>query len=203
MKQKLTKKQQIVYDLIKQYVLENGYPPSVREISEGLGCNSSATAFGYIKRLEEKGYLRHNPAKPRAIELLDDDIHLEKVNVINIPYIKSFTPNTPLLSKQNIEEYIPMSAKYSKENEFMFEFHGYQMIDAGLYDGDMLIAEQTTDVSAGDIIIFQTNNEFFVRRLMKQEEGIIVVEEEAKERKRFKFEKFQIIGKINGIFRQM
>ncbi len=203
MSQKLTEKQQNVYNFIKDFMMEKGYSPTVREIGDGLGFSSPATIFNYLKRLEKKGYIKHDATKPRAIELLDDDIHFERVNVINVPYIKYFKDGEPLLTEANISEYVPLPERLASRNSFMFQFSGFQMVDAGIYDGDTLIAENTSDVSIGDLILVSVEGNLFTRRLVKRTKGTITIRSENEYALETTTKNFEIYGKITGIYRNL
>ena len=106
--QELTKRQQEIYDFVKQYTLDKGYPPSVREIGEAVGLASSSTVHGHLARLEDKGYIRRDPTKPRAIEIMHQDEPMPFDNIVQVPVIGTVTAGVPITAIENIEEYFPL-----------------------------------------------------------------------------------------------
>ena len=150
---------------------EKGYPPSVREIGEAVGLASSSTVHGHLSRLEGKGYIRRDPTKPRAIEVLleDDAIPLQKT--VTVPLIGKVTAGQPISAIENIEEYFPIPEHLvpTDEKVFMLEVMGESMIEAGILDGDYVIVRQQQSADNGEIIVAMTeDNEATVKRFFKE-----------------------------------
>src|SRR5690625_3157472 len=142
---KLSKRQQMIYDFIKNEVEMKGYPPSVREIAKAVDLASSSTVHGHLERLEDKGYIRRDPTKPRAIEILD--IGMEDVikdTARYTPVIGKVTAGAPITAIQNIEEYVPVPSSISKPDDqlFILIIEGDSMKNVGILDGDKVIVKQ-------------------------------------------------------------
>ncbi len=117
---KLSKRQQQILDFIKQEVRTKGYPPSVREIGEAVGLASSSTVHGHLARLESKGFIRRDPTKPRAIEILDEYESIPKTNVVNVPIVGKVTAGQPITAIENIEEYFPLPERFVSPDDQVF-----------------------------------------------------------------------------------
>ncbi|KPC99588.1 LexA repressor [Geobacillus sp. BCO2] len=168
---KLSKRQQQILEFIKQEVRTKGYPPSVREIGEAVGLASSSTVHGHLARLENKGYIRRDPTKPRAIEILDPDMAKEKEEMISVPIIGKVTAGQPITAVENIEGYFPLPKRLASGEEqlFMLEVMGDSMIEAGILDGDYVIVRQQSSANNGDIVVAMTeDNEATVKRFFKR-----------------------------------
>ena len=143
---KLSKRQQDILDFIKVEVKQKGYPPSVREIGEAVGLASSSTVHGHLARLEKKGYIRRDPTKPRAIEVLglDETIDIPRQHTVNVPVIGKVTAGQPITAIENVEEYFPLPEQFAQDEEhtFILVIEGDSMIEAGIYNGDMVIVKQ-------------------------------------------------------------
>src|SRR5690625_4971917 len=131
----------MIYDFIKSEVDVKGYPPSVREIAKAVGLASSSTVHGHLSRLESKGYIRRDPTKPRAIEILDHsmDDNIPREEARYVPVIGKVTAGLPITAVENIEEYVPVPNMNMSpdENLFVLVIEGESMIEAGILDGDM------------------------------------------------------------------
>src|SRR5690625_2469412 len=139
---KLSKRQQMIFDFIKSEVEVKGYPPSVREIAKAVGLASSSTVHGHLERIESKGYIRRDPTKPRAIEILDQTLnHVEKDTARYVPVIGKVTAGIPITAVENVEEYIPVPSSSANPNDHLFILmvEGESMINAGIHDGDKVI----------------------------------------------------------------
>ncbi|AGT31642.1 XRE family transcriptional regulator [Geobacillus genomosp. 3] len=174
---KLSKRQQQILEFIKQEVKTKGYPPSVREIGEAVGLASSSTVHGHLARLESKGYIRRDPTKPRAIEILDSDTEKagEKGEIISVPVIGKVTAGQPITAVENIDDYFPLPKRLAAGEEplFMLEVMGDSMIEAGILDGDYVIVRQQSSANNGDIVVAMTEeNEATVKRFFKEKDHI-------------------------------
>lgn len=151
---KLSKKQQEVLDFIKQNILTNGYPPSVREICKAVQLSSTSSVHAHLTSLEQKGYIVKDPTKPRTIQVVDDSFRMTRNNVVNIPVVGRVAAGTPILAQENIETYFPLASEFVPGNEcFMLVVKGNSMINVGILDGDRLIVEKQNTAENGEIVV--------------------------------------------------
>lgn len=137
---KITAKQQEILEYIKETILKKGYPPAVREICEAVHLKSTSSVHSHLETLEENGYIRRDPTKPRTIEILDDCFNLTRREVVNVPLLGSIAAGQPLLAQENIESYFPIPAEILPNTDtFMLKVKGESMINAGIFDGDQII----------------------------------------------------------------
>ena len=152
--EKLTSKQQEILEYIKETILNKGYPPAVREICEAVHLKSTSSVHSHLETLEEKGYIRKNPAKPRTIEIIDDCFNLTRREVVNVPLVGTVAAGVPLLAEENIENYYPIPVELLPNAEtFMLNVKGNSMINAGIFDGDQLIVERCSTAYDGEIVV--------------------------------------------------
>jgi len=203
----LSKRQQLILDFIKKEVREKGYPPSVREIGQAVGLASSSTVHGHLSRLEKKGYIRRDPTKPRAIEILDESFNRqnkpELVPTTYVPVIGKVTAGSPITAVENIEEYFPLPDKFaSKDDElFMLLVEGDSMIEAGIHDRDYVIVRRQNDANNGEIVVALTDeNEATVKRFFK-EKNSIRLQPENSALSPIILKNVTILGKVIGVFR--
>jgi repressor LexA len=160
----LTDRQRQTLEFIAETVSDRGYPPSVREICEALGLASSSTVHSHMQALQRKGYLRIDPTKPRAIELLYDaetGLAAERSPARSVPLLGRIAAGTPILAEEHVDEIYPMPAELVGDgNVFMLEVHGDSMIDAGILDGDFVIVRQQPTAHSGEIVAAMMPSEF-------------------------------------------
>jgi repressor LexA len=192
-------------DFIKEQVEEKGYPPSVREIALAVGLASSSTVHGHLSRLEENGYIRRYPTKPRAIEILDitgeSDIPREKARYA--PLIGKVTAGLPITAVENIEEFLPIPDHTSNpdDNIFVLVIEGESMIEAGILDGDMVIVRQQNTAQNNDIVVAMTeDDEATVKRFFKDKNQIRLEPENAT-MEALIYDNVTILGKVIGLYR--
>lgn len=201
---KLSKRQQDILNFIKEEVRTKGYPPSVREIGKAVGLASSSTVHGHLARLEKKGYIRRDPTKPRAIEVLhmeEETIHQPKT--VNVPLVGKVTAGTPILAVENIEEYFPLPEQFvpNVDQVFMLEIVGDSMIEAGILDGDYVIVRQQQSADNGDIVVAMTeDDEATVKRFFK-ENNYIRLQPENSNMEPIILQNVTILGKVIGLYR--
>lgn len=203
MPEKLTKKQQQVYDYIRQRVKEQGYPPAVREICEAVGLSSPSSVHAHLESLEKKGYIRRTPIKPRAIEIVEPEEKEDEIKskVDFVPIIGTVTAGEPILAVQNIEDYFPVPATRSHDiPKFMLRVHGNSMIKAGIYNGDMVLVEQTTTAENGDIVVALLGDSATVKRFY-MENGYYRLQPENDTMDPIIVSEVSIIGKVIGSYR--
>lgn len=203
MKEKLTKRQQQVLTFIKNEVRRKGYPPSVREIGAALGMKSSATVHNHLAKLEEKNYIRRDPTKPRAIEILDESFQASQVNSVGIPVIGKVTAGTPILAVENIEEYFPLPADFVKDDEvFMLQVKGDSMINKGIHDGDYVIVRKQSTANNYDIVVALIDDEATVKTYILEPDGIRLQPANPAYEPIIRKD-VRILGKVIGIFRKL
>lgn len=203
MPEKLTKKQQQVYDYIRQRVKEQGYPPAVREICEAVGLSSPSSVHAHLESLEKKGYIRRTPIKPRAIEIVEPEEKEDEIKskVDFVPIIGTVTAGEPILAVQNIEDYFPVPATRSHDiPKFMLRVHGNSMIKAGIYNGDMVLVEQTTTAENGDIVVALLGDSATIKRFY-MENGYYRLQPENDTMDPIIVSEVSIIGKVIGSYR--
>ncbi|WP_436853775.1 transcriptional repressor LexA [Staphylococcus caeli] len=204
----LTKRQDEIFEYIKQTVHSKGYPPSVREIGEAVGLASSSTVHGHLSRLEEKGYIRRDPTKPRAIEIVNEQLG-EPVNMeetIHVPVIGKVTAGIPITAVENVEEYFPLPEHFTSTHNsdiFILNVVGDSMIEAGILDGDKVIVRSQTIAENGDIIVAMTEeNEATVKRFFKEKTQYRLQPENSSMEPIY-LDQVAVLGKVVGLFREM
>lgn len=204
---KLSKRQQQILEFIKNEVRAKGYPPSVREIGEAVGLASSSTVHGHLARLEQKGLIRRDPVKPRAIEILDmDDSFPVQTNLSTVmaPIIGKVTAGMPITAVENVEDYFPLPASMvGDEDVFLLTVDGDSMIEAGIHDGDLVIVRKQQTARNGEIVVAMTDDdEATVKRFYKEADHIrLQPENSSMEPLRYKH--VTILGKVVGVFRYL
>ena len=169
----LSNKQQKVLDFIRHYNREQGYPPSVREICVGLNLKSTSTAHGYLERLERKGFIRRDPSRPRAIELLEDRETMR--DSISIPIIGQVAAGEPLFAQEHIEDYVRLPIDFfhlSEDETFVLRIHGQSMINAGILDGDHIVVERTQSAHNGEIVVALVGDDATCKRYFRETDHI-------------------------------
>ncbi len=205
---KLSKRQEEILNFIKEEVHQKGYPPSVREIGEAVGLASSSTVHGHLARLEKKGLIRRDPTKPRAIEVLGtqsaQDIPVSRT--VNVPVIGKVTAGQPISAIENVEEYMPLPERFvaaADENVYILNIVGDSMIEAGIYDGDMVIVRQQSTANNGDIVVAMTDeNEATVKRFFK-EKDYVRLQPENSTMDPIILRNVSILGKVVGVYRMV
>lgn len=196
----LSNKQKEVYEFVKKHTEEKGYPPAVREICDAVGLSSTSTVHGHLKRLEKKGLIKRDPAKPRALEIIE--LAQRKREMIDIPIIGKVTAGAPILAVENIEDTFSIPLNYIKNNNdlFILNVKGESMIDAGIFNGDMAIIEKTDSVVNGEIVVALIENEATIKRFFK-EKSHIRLQPENKTMEPIIVEDCKILGKLVGLYR--
>lgn len=198
---KISAKQQEILDYIKQEILNRGYPPAVREICEAVDLKSTSSVHSHLETLEKNGYIRRDPTKPRAIEIIDDNFNLTRREVTNVPIIGNVAAGQPLLAVENIENYFPIPVEFLPNAEtFMLNVKGESMINAGIYDGDRILVQQQADAHNGDIVVALVDDSATVKTFYK-EDGHIRLQPENDTMDPIIVPDCQILGKVFGVFR--
>ena len=166
---RISAKQAEILEYIKAQILEKGYPPAVREICSAVHLKSTSSVHSHLETLEKNGYIRRDPTKPRAIEIIDDDFNLSRREIRNIPLLGHVAAGAPLFAEQNIENYFPMLAdQLPAGNLFMLDVRGESMINVGIYDGDKIIVQQTPTARDGDIVVALIDDSATVKTYYKE-----------------------------------
>lgn len=206
MHSELNDREQAVLQVIKDNIRKKGYPPSVREIGMLVGFSSSSTVHGYLRRLEQKGYIRRDPTKPRAIEILNDLPELERVDndeFIEVPVIGQVAAGLPLLAVENIEDTFTLPRTFTGYGElFILRVRGKSMIEAGILEGDLLLVRKQPNAVNGDIVVALIENEATVKRFYK-EKNFIRLQPENKDMEPIIVQDVNIIGKVIGLMRKL
>lgn len=202
----LSQRQQEILDYIRAQVKAKGYPPSVREIGEAVGLSSSSTVHAHLERLEHFGYIRRDPTKPRAIELLSSpglSPEAEKPPVVSLPLIGRVAAGTPIFAEQRVEEMIPVPKDFVRSEEsFVLKVRGDSMIEAGIFDGDMVVVRRTPDAVNGEIVVAQVGDEATVKRFFR-ESGRIRLQPENQTMEPIFVKDVTILGKVTGLLRRI
>ncbi len=202
----LTKKQQIILDYIRDEVQKKGYPPSVREICEGVGLKSTSTVHGHLNKLEDKGYIRRDPTKPRAIELLGgtDNVVPFKRDTAYVPIVGGeVTAGQPILAVENIEETFPVPTEFVENGEyFMLQIKGESMIEAGILDRDYVLVKQQQNAQNGQIIVALIEDSATCKTFYK-EESRIRLQPENSSMDPIYADNVSILGIVKGVFRRL
>ncbi|GKH32864.1 transcriptional repressor LexA [Muricomes sp. OA1] len=198
---KISKKQLEILEYIKAQILERGFPPAVREICEAVSLKSTSSVHSHLETLEKNGYIRRDPTKPRAIEILDDTFNLTRREVVNVPLVGRVAAGEPLLAQENIENYFPIPMEFMPNKQtFMLTVKGESMINAGILDGDMVLVEQDHTASNGDMVVALVEDGATVKTFYK-EEGVYRLQPENDYMEPIIVKEVSILGKVIGVFR--
>lgn len=201
----ITDKQLMILNFIKKETAEKGYPPSVREICQAVGLKSTSTVHGHLERLEKKGYIRRDPTKPRAIEVLyRDDNPVHESEVISVPILGKVAAGMPILAFENKENRFPIPAEYfkNKNDIFMLQIQGDSMIECGIFDGDYVIVEKRNTAENGEIVAALLEDSATVKRFFKEQDHIRLQPENSS-MKPIITKECTILGIVIGLFRVM
>lgn len=197
------KQEQILY-FIKQCMLDKGYPPSIREICDAVGLKSPSTVHSHLSKLEYLGYIRKDPTKPRAIEVLDGCKRASDDNIIGLPLVDQVSIEQSMLSENNIKEHIPLPSNLIKgRNNFIFQIKGDSMVNAGMLDGDFIIVDRKNTISDGEIVLALLYKEYpTVKRFFKDGDKIrLQAENDFMDPIVLDNSQVDIIGIATGVFR--
>ena len=198
---KITEKQKIILEYIKQEILNKGYPPTVRDICDAVGLRSTSSVHAHLETLEKNGYIRRDPTKPRAIEIIDESFNLMRREVVNVPRLGKVAAGEPILAVENVDSYFPVPSEYVPNAQtFMLKVKGESMINAGIYDGDNILIEQTKDVENGDMVVALLEDSATVKTFYK-EDGHIRLQPENDTMDPIIVDDCEILGKVFGVFR--
>ena len=203
---KISEKQNEILEYMKNEILNRGFPPSVREICEAVHLKSTCSVHAHLESLEKNGYIRRDPTKPRAIAIVDDNFNLVRRETVNVPILGKVAAGQPLLAVENVEGYFPIPAEYMPNNKtFMLVVQGDSMVNAGIFEGDYVVVEQSPTAENGQKVVALLDDSATVKTFYKEKDHIrlqpendymdpIIVEPD---------QPFQILGKVIGVFRFM
>ena len=198
---KISSKQREILEYIKQEILNKGYPPAVREICEAVHLKSTSSVHSHLETLEKNGYIRRDPTKPRAIEIIDDNFNLTRREVVNVPIIGQVAAGQPLLAVENIENYFPIPTEFMPNAEtFMLKVKGDSMINAGIFNGDKILVQKQSDAQNGDIVVALVDDSATVKTFYK-EDGHFRLQPENDTMDPIIVNECSILGKVFGILR--
>ena len=206
----LSNKQLMILEFIKEQLLAKGYPPSVREICQAVGLKSTSTVHSHLNKLEKLGYIRRDPTKPRAIEILDGGNVFANNNntvmqeMINLPLVGQVTAGEPILAQQNIQEYIPLPAQLIKGTDtFLLKVKGESMINAGIFDNDYVVVDKGATASNSQIVVALVNKESAtVKRFFKEGNNVrLQPENDFMDPIILNERDVEIVGTVTGVFR--
>ncbi len=197
----LSSRQLEILEIIKKEIAVKGYPPSVREIGEAVGLTSSSTVHNHLNVLEQKGYIRRDPTKPRAIEVLDPFSDYVSRKTVHVPVVGRVTAGEPILAVENIEDSFPVPYDMVKSDSvFMLRVQGESMIEAGILDEDLILVRQQQSANNGDIVVALLEDEATVKRFYR-EKNMIRLQPENSSMEPIYAQNVAILGKVIGLFR--
>ncbi len=201
-------KQQKILDFMNHFIMQKGYPPSVREICQAVGFKSTSSVHAYLRWLEEEGQIQIDETKPRALRLMegsrDIEGYLAKQEIENIPVLGRITAGQPILAVENIEDTFPVPVSYLENaTVFMLRVKGDSMINAGIFDGDFIMVKQQSTANNGDIVAALIEDEATVKTFYKEKNHIRLQPENPAYDPILYTNGVTILGKIIGLFRKM
>lgn len=198
---KITEKQSEILEYIKQEILAKGYPPAVREICDAVHLKSTSSVHSHLETLEKNGFIRRDPTKPRAIEILDDDFNLARREIVNIPILGQIAAGEPIYAEQNIQGYLPMLPEdLPNGNAFLLNVRGDSMVNVGIYDGDRILVKEQQVASNGEIVVALVEDSATVKTFYK-EDGHYRLQPENDTMDPIIVDRVDILGKVVGLFR--
>lgn len=202
---KITKKQEEVLVFIKKYIVENGFPPSVREICSGLGLSSPATVHTHLQQLEIKGAIKKTASKFRTIEIMGvNEFAPKDEEIVKVPLLGKVTAGSPIEAIENPDEFfsLPASLIPNKETIFTLKVSGESMINAGILDGDIVIVQKQKVARNGDIVVAMNENNEVTLKTFYKEKDYIRLQPENDYMEPIILQDVTIIGKAIGLYRK-
>lgn len=199
---KITKKQSEILEYIKSEILNRGFPPAVREICEAVNLKSTSSVHFHLETLEKNGYIRRDPTKPRAIEIIDDNFNLVRREVVNVPIVGRVAAGEPILAVENIESYFPIPAEFMPNAQtFMLTVQGESMINAGIFDGDQILVQEQSVANNGDMVVALVEDSATVKTFYKEDGYYRLQPENDTMDPIIVHGDLKILGKVIGVFR--
>lgn len=197
-----------VLEYIRRDIKDLGYPPSVREICKGVCLKSTSSVHTYLNQLADAGYITKTGLKTRALRILDEDNGLahEDQNMVSVPIVGNVAAGAPILAEENIEDYFKINSNYlkksaTKNGTYMLKVRGESMINVGIFNGDYIIVEKSSDATNGEIVVALIEDEATVKTFYK-EKGHIRLQPENDTMDPIIVNDVKILGKVVGLFRK-
>ena len=198
---KISAKQKEILEYMKTQIINRGYPPAVREICEAVNLKSTSSVHSHLETLEKNGYIRRDPSKPRAIEIVDDGFNLTRRELVNVPVVGTVTAGQPILAVENIDSYFPIPTEYMPNEEtFMLKVKGDSMINAGIFNGDKIIVQKQSHANNGEFVVALIDDSVTVKTFYK-EDGYYRLQPENDFMDPIIVPEVKILGKVIGLFR--
>lgn len=198
---RITAKQSEILEYIKNQILNKGYPPSVRDICEAVHLRSTSSVHAHLETLEKNGYIRRDPTKPRAIEIIDDNFNLTRREVVNVPLLGQVAAGQPILAVENVTNYFPIPAEYiSNEDTFMLKVKGDSMVNMGIYENDLILVKKQSVARNGEVVVALVDDSATVKRFYK-EDGHYRLQPENDFMEPIIVDSVEIVGKVVGLIR--
>ncbi len=199
----ITAKQQQILDYIKEEIVKRGYPPAVREICDAVGLKSTSSVHAHLESLEKKGYIRRDPSKTRAIEIVDDSFNMVRQEMASVPIVGTVAAGQPILAQQNITGYFPMPVDILPNNQtFVLRVKGDSMINIGIFDGDQIFVESVNTARNGDVVVALIEDSATVKTFYA-ENGHYRLQPENDSMDPIIVNEVTILGRVFGVFRLM
>lgn len=201
----LTKRQQEILDFIRGEIHRCGYPPSVREIGEAIGLSSSSTVHSHLAALEAKGFIRRDPSKPRALEVLDyreTERGIDMSSVRAVPVVGQVAAGQPILASENIEQTMSLPAEMAADGTFILRVRGESMIEAGILDGDFVVVRQQQTANNGDIVVAMIDEDATVKTFYREADRIRLQPENSTMEPIYAHD-VSILGRVVALFRRL
>jgi len=203
----LTTRQREILDLIRTTVAQRGYPPSVREIGDAVGLSSPSTVHSHLTTLANEGFIRRDPTKPRAIEVIEQDgaIAISRAAVRDVPLVGSIAAGSPILAEEDIEEIYPLPTELvGNEPVFMLTIRGDSMMNVGIFDGDYVVVQKQSTARNGQIVAALVNGEeATVKRFEQNDVGIVLHPENESYEPMMFSEGVAILGIVVAVLRRV
>jgi len=205
MSSRLTDRQVRILDFLIDTIRTRGYPPSVREIGAAVGLRSSSTVHSHLDKLEKLGYIRRDPTRSRAIEIVDKALDVRPTkDMINVPLVGRVTAGSPVLATENVEDYFPIPLEFIGSGEFfMLRVRGDSMVGAGILDGDHVIVRKQDAAVDGDIVVALVNDEEATVKRLYREKDHVRLQPENPHMAPIIAVDVRILGKVVGLVRKI
>lgn len=199
---KISKKQEEILEYIKSEIVSRGFPPSVRDICEAVHLKSTSSVHAHLETVEKNGYIRRDPSKPRAIEILDDNFNMLRREMVSVPVIGRVAAGMPILAEQNIESYFPVPAEFMPNAEtFMLTVKGDSMINAGIFDNDRILVKSQKTAENGDMVVALVDDDSATVKTYYKENGHYRLQPENDTMEPIIVDHMEVLGKVIGVFR--
>ncbi|MDD6213180.1 MAG: transcriptional repressor LexA [Clostridiales bacterium] len=198
---RITEKQKQILEFIRDCILKKGYPPAVREICEAVNLKSTSSVHSHLETLERNGYIRRDPTKPRAIEIVDDEFGIYHGDIVRVPIVGQVAAGEPILATENIEDFYPFPADQLPKNEmFMLRVKGDSMINMGIFNQDLVLVEKQSTANNGEVIVALIEDSATVKRFYRENDHIRL-QPENDSMDPILVPSCEILGKVIGLIR--